>query len=137
MIESNAIRYTAGYIVAKKTSIKKQKMIYVQCITAVREMAGKLKIQNCASDQKDQSSKWIKVGGSRGPVSRTRLCVRLFVTIEYSVDDKLSEILKEKGKGIEWIQKDQLTWVIYQDEVHVQLLWNQVDAFSIVEDETG
>ena len=53
----------------------------------------------------------------------------LFVTIVHFVDNKLSEILKQKGKGIECVQKNQLAWVV--DEEEVQSLWNQVDSASV------
>ena len=57
----------------------------------------------------------------------------LFVTIESLVDSKLNEILKECGKGIEQVKKENLAWV-YEDE-EVQSLWEEVTSSSIEEEE--
>ena len=56
-----------------------------------------------------------------------------FVTIESIVDSKLSEIMKECGKGIEQVKKENLTWVC--DDEEVQNLWDQVSPNSIEEEE--
>lgn len=135
-IECNAIRYTAGFIIRKieqKFSRKKNKTtVDVHCVAALKEIAGRLTIQSSAEDGSD---KWIRLVDRGGLYYMQDIVYDLFVTVEYFVDDKLSKILMERGKEIESIQKDQLTWVVDQDEV--QLLWNQVDAASIVEDEAA
>ena len=136
MIESNAVRYTAGFIIRKleqKFSKKKTKEA-VQCTAALRDMAEKAKIRKLATEQQP-SSKWIKLVDRGGLYHVQDIVYDLFVTIEYFVDNRLSEILRQKGKGIECVRKNQLAWVV--DEEEVQSLWNQVDSSSIVEDETA
>lgn len=86
-----------------------------------------------SSGAEDQSDKWIRLVDRGGLYHIQDIVYDLFVTVEYF--EKLSEILKERGKGIEYVRKDQLTWIVDQDEV--QSLWNQVDASSLVEDESA
>ncbi len=97
-------------------------------------MAGKVKIKNPVTDQ-HPSSKWINLVDRGGLYHIQDIVFDLFVTIECFVDDKLSEILKHRGRGIEYVKKDQLTWVVDQEEV--QSLWNQIGSTSFVEDETA
>ena len=56
----------------------------------------------------------------------------LFVSIESLVDSKLSEIMKECGKGIEQVKKENLAWVCEDEEV--QCVWNQISLNSIEEE---
>ena len=104
MIESNAVRYTAGFIIRKleqKFSKKKTKEA-VQCTAALRDMAEKAKIRKLATEQQP-SSEWIKLVDRGGLYHVQDIVYDLFVTIEYFVDNRLSEILKQKGKGIECV----------------------------------
>ena len=135
VVESNAVRYAAGFILRKlEQKFAKQKTKEaIQCTAALREMAAKVKIRKPATKQQP-STKWINLVDRGGLYHIQDTVYDFFITIEYFVDDKLSEILKQKGRGIECVRKDQLAWVVDEDEV--QSLWSQVGS-SIVEDETA
>ncbi len=97
-------------------------------------MAGKLKIRNLEAVQ-HSSCKWINLVDRGGLYHVQNIVYDLFVAIEYTVDEKLSSIIDQRGRGIECVQKDKLTWVVDQEEV--QSLWNDICSSSVVENESA
>ena len=56
----------------------------------------------------------------------------MFVTIELIVDGKLSESFQQGGKGIEHVNKENLSWVCEDEDV--QCAWNSICPYSIEEE---
>ena len=56
----------------------------------------------------------------------------LFIAIELIVDAKLSEIFQKGGKGIEHVNKENLSWVC--EEGDIQCAWNMIRPHSIEEE---
>ena len=98
-------------------------------------MAGKLHTRNTkdSGEQQEHSNKWINLVNCGGLYFVEDVVYDLFVSIESLVDSKLSEIMKECGKGIEQVKKENLTWVCEDKEV--QCIWNQISLNSIEEEE--
>ena len=136
-IEKTAVQYTAGYVIRKLEKYLKQKSKESkECTAALQVMAGKLHTritENLAGEQEQSSNKWINMVNRGGLYFVEDAVYDLFVTIESIVDSKLSEIMKECGKGIEQVKKENLTWVC--DDKEVQNLWDQVSPNSIEEEE--
>ncbi len=97
-------------------------------------MAGKLTIRNLEAE-KHSSCKWINLVDRGGLYHVQNIVYDLFVTIEYVVDEKLSSIIDQRGRGIECVKKDKLTWVVDQEEV--QSHWNDIFSSSVVENESA
>ena len=53
----------------------------------------------------------------------------LFVVLEYITDKELTSIFKAKGKGIEKVKKEKLSWIC--DDEDVQFLWCMVSPSTI------
>ena len=142
-IEQNAVRYTAGYVIKKleERYSKRKSKEAKDCTKALQAMAGKLHTrtnktsEEASSEAKEQpsSNKWINMVNRGGLYFVEDIVYDLFVTIEPIVDSKLSEILKEHGKGIEQVKKENLAWVC--DDEEVQDLWDQISSNSIEDEE--
>ena len=103
-IEENAVRYTAGYVVRKlehKYSHQSTQEA-IECCTALKEMAGKLKTRDtvpCASEHR--SSEWTGLTDRGGLYHVEDTVYDLFVAIEHIANKELSAIFEAKGKGLE------------------------------------
>ena len=108
VVEENAVRYTAGYVVRKLESkysgMKTQESI--ECLRALREMGGKL-----MSREKESVSQWSKLADRGGLYHVGDAAFELFVALEHVVDDQLTSIFKRKGKGLKMVKKEKLQWV--------------------------
>ena len=133
-IEKNAVRYTAGYVIRKlEEKYSKQKSQQSkECTAALQVMAGKLHTR-ITQDSEQSSNNWISMVNRGGLYFVEDVVYDLFVNIELLVDSKLSEIMKECGKGIKQVKKENLAWVCEDEEV--QNIWNHVSPDSIEEEE--
>ena len=133
-IEKNAVRYTAGYVIRKleEKFSKQQSQESKECKAALLVMAGKLNTRD-SREQEHSSNKWINIVNRGGLYFVEDVVYDLFVTIESLVDSKLSQIMKECGKGIEQVKKENLAWVCKDEDV--QGIWNQISPNSIEEEE--
>ncbi len=134
LIESNAVRYTAGFIVRKveQKFSEIKTMEATEFTAALKEMAGKLKIKEPV-DQQHPSCKWINLVDRGGLYHVQDIIYDIFITIKHFVDNKLSKILKNRGESIECLQKHNLSWVLEEEEV--QSVWSQV-TLTLIEDES-
>ena len=133
LIESNAVRYTAGFIIKKleqKFSKQKTKQA-IECTAALEEMAVKVRIRESENQPQHPSCKWINLVDRGGLCHVQDIVYDLFIVIEHFVDKKLSQILKNGGKGIECIRKHNLSWIL--EEEKVQSMWSQVSLSSMDE----
>ena len=133
-IEENAVRYTAGYIVRKLERKYSSQNIpeAMECSTALKEMAGKLTTRDtstCSSGQR--SSEWTRLADRGGLYYVNDIVYNLFVTIELIVDKELSAIFNAKGKGLEKVKKEKLSWLCSDEDV--QFLWCMISPASIME----
>ena len=53
----------------------------------------------------------------------------LFITLEHITDEELTAIFTAKGKGIEKVKKEKLSWIC--DDEDVQFLWCMVSPTTI------
>ena len=94
---------------------------------------GRLRIEEPEEQSYSSSIKWTKLV-DRGGLLYVNECVYdLFVTIECIVDDKLSDILKQGGKNIEDVRKENLSWVCCNEVV--LSLWYMASP-HLIEDES-
>ena len=117
-VEQNAVRHTAGYVLRKlesKYSQSKQEQSSVEILRALREMGGKLSERS--TDQSSQSTRWTRLINRGGLYFVSDAVYDLFVTIEHTVDDQLTSIFNERGKGIEKVKMEKLSWVSNDDDV--------------------
>ena len=113
-IEANAVRYTAGYIVRKveRKYSRQATQEGIECTAALKDMAGKLKTRDpsaCGNGQR--SSEWTRLTDRGGLYHVEDTVYNLFVAIELIVDKELSAIFQEKGKGLEKVKKEKLSWL--------------------------
>ena len=131
-IEENAVRYTAGYVLRKlerKYCCRNTKES-TECSMALKEMAGKLTTRDtmaCTSNQR--SSEWTRHTDRGGLYHVDVIVYELFVAIELLVDKELSAIFESKGKGLEKVKKEKLSWVCNNDEV--QFLWCMISPSAL------
>jgi len=131
-IEKNAVRYTAGFVIHKlqerykKVKTKEGK----ECLAALHNIGSKMKSSELG-EQEHCSSRWIKIVNRGGLCFVEDAVYDFFVTIEIIVDAKLSEILHHSGKGIELVNKENLSWVCKDEDV--QCVWSSISS-SIEED---
>ena len=112
-IEENAVRYTAGYIVRKleRKYSRQSTPEAIECTTALKDMAGKIKTRDasaCGSGQKLRE--WTRLTDCGGLYHVEDIVYNLFVAIEL-IDKELSTIFQEKGKGLEKVKKEKLSWL--------------------------
>ena len=133
IVEENAVRYTAGYIIRKLEKKYSQKMTQenIECLRALREMAGKLSTRNTSSYS--ESSKWSRLTDRGGLYHVEDVVFELFITLELITDEELTAIFTAKGKGIEKVKKEKLSWIC--DDEDVQFLWCMVSSTTIESDE--
>ncbi len=135
-VEKNAVRYTAGFVIykleKKYSKLRIQTQESVECVAALREMAGRLKAPD--QTEKDESCKWINLVDRGGLHHVTNVVYDLFIAIETVVNEKLDTILSESGKGLEQVKKDNLSWVCDDDDV--MMMWDLVDLSRIEEEST-
>ena len=133
-VEENAVRYTAGYVIRKleKKYSRSSSEVGTQCCTALREMGAKLSRNRSESDHR--SSEWTQ-RTDRGSLYHVRDSVfNLFVAIELLVDKELSAIFNTKGKGLEKVKKEKLSWACRDDDV--QSLWYIIISPTTIEEES-
>ena len=132
LVEENTVRYTAGYVIRKLESkysrLKTQESI--ECLRALREMAGKLSTRDTASVS--QSSEWTRLTDCGGLYHVEDVAFELFVVLEHVADKELPFIFKGKGKGLEMVKKEKLSWI--SDNKDVKFMWCMVSP-SIIESE--
>lgn len=136
LIEENAIRYTAGYVIRKlerKYSKKTSPPYAAECMALLREMAGKLITRQATSETGKNSSEWTCLIDRGGLYHVEDSVYYLFVALELLVDDKLTAIFNAKGEGLEKVKKEKLSWLCDNDEV--QFLWCMIGPVTI-EDES-
>ena len=131
------MRYTAGYIVRKleKKFSHQTTQEAKECTEVLKEMASKLKARNrsvLGAKSMPSSCEWTCLV-DRGGLHFEDIVYSLFVEIELIADEKLSEIFKDKGKGLEKVRKENLVWICDNDDV--QFLWSMVSPAAI-EDES-
>ena len=131
VVEANAIRYTARYIIRKleQKYSKRRTKEATKCTAALSKMASKLRTDG---SEEHTSSKWTKLIDRGGLHYVEDTVYDLFVTIECIVDEKLSHILNQGGKSIEVVKKENLSWVCDDDEV--QSVWSMVSPHLIEEE---
>ena len=134
-VEENAVRYTAGYIIRKleKKYSHKNTQENMECLRALREMAGKLSTRPQDATSCSQSSKWTRLTDRGGLYHVEDVVFELFVVLEHITDKELTSIFKTKGKGIEKVQKEKLSWIC--DDEDVQFLWCMVSPSTIESDD--
>ena len=132
-VEENAVRYTAGYVIRKleKKYSRSSSEVGTQCCTALREMGSKLSRKRRESDHR--SSEWTQHADRGGLYHVAESVFDLFVAIEVLVDKELSAIFNTKGKGLEKVKREKLSWVC--SDVDVQSLWHIIISPSPIEEE--
>ena len=132
-VEENAVRYTTGYIIRKLEKKYSQKITQenIECLRALREMAGKLSTQNTSAYS--QSSKWSRLADRGGLYHVEDVVFELLITLKHIIDKELTVIFTAKGKGIEKVKKEKLLWIC--DVEDVQFLWCMVSPTTIESDE--
>ena len=131
-VEENAVRYTAGYVIRKlesKYSRTKHEQNSIECLRAIREMGGKLSEQSSQS----QSTQWTRLINRGGLYLVNDAVYNLFVAIEHIADEQLTSIFNQRGKGIEKVKKDKLSWICDNDDV--QEMWSMVSPSTIESDD--
>ena len=103
----------------------------IECLRALREMAGKLSTRNTSSYS--QSSKWSRLADCGELYHVEDVVFELFITLEHITDEELTTIFTAKGKGIEKVKKEKLSWIC--DDEDVQFLWCMVSPTTIENDE--
>ena len=130
-VEENAIRYTAGAVIRKLekkyTQLKTQSA--QQCVTALKEMGGKLSTRTHIS--KHPSQDYTNLADRGGLYHIEDRVYSLFVVIETIVHKELSVLFDNKGAHIEKVKKDNLSWVCNDEEV--QLMWQFISPTTIEE----
>ena len=136
-VEANAVRYTAGFIIRKlQTRYTKQKGEEAQqCAKALKEMAGKLSQLQSPSEpvSQDRSREWTVLADRGGLYHVNDNVYSLFVALELTVNEELTTVLQKKGKGIEKVKKENLSWLC--DEKEIKDLWATACP-STIEDES-
>ena len=102
----------------------------IECTTALKEMAGKLKTHDtrtCRSEQR--SSEWTRLTDRGGLYHVQDIVYNLFVAIELLTDKELSAIFESKGKGLEKVKKERLSWLCNDEDV--QFLWCMISPTAI------
>ena len=126
------MRYTAGYVIrkleSKSSRLKTQESI--ECLRALREMAGKLSTRDTASVS--QLSEWTRLTDRGGLYHVEDVVFELFVALEHVADKELPFSFKGKGKGLEMVKKEKLSWIC--DNEDVKFMWCMV-SLSIIESE--
>ena len=132
-IEENAVRYTAGYVIRKLEQMysKRNSKEAIECTAALKEMAGKLTMQEPEQNE-HPSSEWTKIIDRGGLYHVEDVVYDLFVAIEYLVDEKLSEIFTQSGKDICQVKKENLSWLC--DNEDIQFLWCLISPCTIEEE---
>ncbi len=133
-IEKNAVRYTAGFVIHKL--LERYKKVNtkegIECVAVLNDMGRKMKTDEPAGEQDNSTTKWLKQANRGGLCFVEDIVYDLFVTIELIVNAKLSEIFHQCGKGIEQVNKDNLSWVCEDEDV--QCTWNSISPYSIEEE---
>ena len=117
-IEENAVRYTAGYVVRKleRKYSHQNTQETTECVMALKEMAGKIKSRD-ASMSHQKSTEWTRLTDCGGPYHVEDIVYNLFVAIECLEDKELPAIFKAKGKGLEKVKKEKLSWLCNDEDV--------------------
>lgn len=131
-IEQRAIHYTAGSVIRKlKNKYLKQKGEEgTTCVQILNEMASKISSREVTSTQL-QASEWTSLIDRGGLYYVEDIVYYLFVALDLIVDKELTAIFKKKGKGIEKVKKDKITWVC--DDEDVQFVWCMISP-SVTEE---
>ncbi len=128
-VEENAIRYTAGFVIRKVENkyARKKTDEARQCVTALREMAGKL---SKSQHHQHNSCEYINLIDRGGLYHIQDPVYDMFVTIELIVNEKLSALFSSK-EDIKEMTRDKLSWV--SDDEEVQLTWDRISPGTIEE----
>ena len=131
-VEENAVRYTAGYIIRKlQNKFSRQKtQEEIECSRALKEMAGKLTAHPVTS--KHQSREWTVLVDRGGLYHVNDMVYYLFVALELITDRELTDIFQSRGRGIEKVTKDKLSWLCNNEEV--QFIWSMISPSTIEEE---
>ena len=116
--EKNAVRYTAGFFIRKLQERYKNMKTKdgKECFTALHNMGSKIKSYE-SIEHEESSTRWISLANRGGLCFVEDAVYDFFVTIELIVDAKLTEILRHSGKGIEQVNKDNLSWVCREEDM--------------------
>ena len=136
VVEENAVRYTAGFVIRKllKKYCKKKTQKEVECSRFLNEMASKAVHTGESTSSRDQhqSKTWISLADRGGLYHVSDAVFDFFVVIEMKTNNELSSIFQQKGRGIEKVQKEQISWLC--DDEEVQFVWSSISPLTIEEE---
>ena len=133
---------TAGHVIRKLESkyvIRKLETKYVklknkegtECVKVLNEMAKKMSSHKVTSSN-HQASEWTSLIDRGGLYYVEDIVYYLFIALDLIIDKELTTIFEKKGKGIEKVKKEKLSWVCDDDDV--QFIWCMVSPSTIVEE---
>ena len=119
-VEENAIRYAAGYVIRKLETkySKNETESSAECTQALQAMAGKLHTRRSLTTH--PSGSWTHLVDRGGLYHIEDMVYYLFLVLELLADQELNQLL-QKGKGLEKLNKDKLSWLCENEEV--QFIW--------------
>ena len=79
-----------------------------------------------------QASEWTSLIDHGGLYYVEDIVYYLFIALDLIIDKELTTIFEKKGKGIEKVKKEKLSWVCDDDDV--QFIWCMVSPSTIVEE---
>ena len=128
-VEENAVRYTAGYIIRKLEAKYSRQHTHEskECLQTLREMAGKLSTRDTASGS--HSNSWTTLTNRGGLYHVEDIVFELFVVLEHVAKKELTSIFNTKGKGLEKVKKEKLSWMC--DNEDVKFIWCMVSPTTI------
>ena len=132
-VEIRAIHYTAGHVIRKLESkyVKLKNKEGTECVKVLNEMAKKMSSHKVTSSN-HQASEWTSLIDRGGLYYVEDIVYYLFIALDLIIDKELTTIFEKKGKGIEKVKKEKLSWVCDDDDV--QFIWCMVSPSTIVEE---
>ena len=130
LVEENAIRYTAGYVIRqlerRYSKFNSPTQVSTECIAALRKMAGRLTPSD-ASQFQSKSCQWTKLIDRGGLYHVQDIVYESFVAIDSVVNDKVDTLLCQSR-----LKKGNISWLC--DDFDIQTMWDLIDLSNIGEE---
>ena len=135
LVEENAIRYTAGYVIRQLermySKFNSPTQESTECIAALRKMTERLTPSD-ASQIQSKSCQWTKLIDRGGLYHVQDIVYELFVVIDSVVNDKVDTLLCRSRVDVEELIKENISWQC--EDVDVQTMWDLIDLSNIEEE---
>ena len=79
-----------------------------------------------------QSKTWISLADHGGLYHVSNTVFDLFIVIEMKTNEELSTVFQHRGRGIEKVQKEKISWLC--DDEEVQSVWSSISPLTIEEE---